>query len=156
MFKISAYEPVPCPICRTLIRYTLIRHHYELFRTINKENTVEQALKTEDNKLFHYAFQHEIFEVASAFKSGKLETISKFTKLDCSNRKIVKIEHMDAFPSLVYLRFGTFFHNLDKNVLLNPSGLDSLQHLRYLNLSHNKIKDATLLGSLRKLAHLGL
>ena len=49
MFQYSGKEPVPCPVCRCLIRAALVRPHYELFRLLNKEKTVESALKHEDN-----------------------------------------------------------------------------------------------------------
>lgn len=91
MFRINENEPVPCPICRDLIRHSKVRPHYDLFRTINKETHVREALKDEQNQLFSYAFRHEIFEVAAAFKSGKVDSISKLSKLDCSNRKVRRI-----------------------------------------------------------------
>ena len=45
MFRYNANEPVPCPICRALIRISLVKPHYELFRCLNKEVTVKSALK---------------------------------------------------------------------------------------------------------------
>lgn len=38
-------EPAPCPICRALIRKALVRPHVALFRKINQEGTVKDALR---------------------------------------------------------------------------------------------------------------
>jgi NAD-dependent SIR2 family protein deacetylase len=51
-------EPAPCPICRALIRKSLIRPHVTLFRKINEATTVRDALREESNELFLYAFQY--------------------------------------------------------------------------------------------------
>lgn len=45
MFKFNEDEPVPCPICRALIRHSKVKPHYEIFREINKETHIKQALK---------------------------------------------------------------------------------------------------------------
>ena len=63
---------------------------------------------------------------------------------------------MGAFPNLVYLRLGTFLFYQDKNKLSFPSGLEILQNLRYLNLSHNHIKDISTLGQMQRLSHLAV
>lgn len=57
-------------------------------------------------------------------------------------------------PRLPEVRY--FLLHADKNKLCSPIGLDSLLHLRYLNLSHNQIKDISGLACLKKLAHLAV
>ena len=41
-------------------------------------------------------------------------------------------------------------------MLIDTSGLEMLINLRYLNLSHNKIKDISALGELKNLTHLAV
>ena len=42
------------------------------------------------------------------------------------------------------------------NMLTVPSGLDILSNLRYLNLSHNQIKDISMLTGIKRLTHLAI
>ena len=63
---------------------------------------------------------------------------------------------MSAFPHLVYLRLGTPLHILDRNIIATPSGLETLSSLRYLNLSHNCIKDILSLSGIKSLTHLAV
>lgn len=42
-------EPAPCPICRALIKKANIKPHVKLFRTLNQEGNVKDALKEESN-----------------------------------------------------------------------------------------------------------
>lgn len=66
-------EPAPCPICRASIRKALVRPHVALFRKLNEAAGEQHTLREEGNELFLYAFQHEIFEVASLFKENRAD-----------------------------------------------------------------------------------
>lgn len=63
---------------------------------------------------------------------------------------------MTSFPHLILLRLGTFCYISDRNILTSPSGLESLNTLRYLNLNYNNIKDISCLDKLKGLTHLAI
>lgn len=45
MLERNNNEPVPCPICRALIKKTLLKPNAILFRTLNDDKIVKNALK---------------------------------------------------------------------------------------------------------------
>jgi DNA-directed RNA polymerase subunit RPC12/RpoP len=45
MLDINKGEPVPCPMCRALIKKSLVKPNVKLFRSLNEEKTVKNALR---------------------------------------------------------------------------------------------------------------
>jgi hypothetical protein len=45
MFKISLNEPVPCPICRALMKNSQVRPHALLFRELMEEAKTRKVFK---------------------------------------------------------------------------------------------------------------
>jgi DNA-directed RNA polymerase subunit RPC12/RpoP len=46
MLERNNNEPVPCPMCRALIKKSLVKPNVQLFRALNEGNTVKFALKS--------------------------------------------------------------------------------------------------------------
>ncbi len=73
-------EPFPCPFCRLLVFEFQIKPSKRVFKSINKLSHISE--KEQGQMGFYlFAFEHELYEIAIAYKENRRKDIRKLEQL---------------------------------------------------------------------------
>lgn len=57
-------------------------------------------------RFYLFAFEHELYEIASAYKENRRKDIRKLEQLQFENRQIESFPYFNFFKNLIFLQLG--------------------------------------------------